>query len=515
MRLQVLSVASEAYPLIKTGGLADVAGALPGALAAEGVAVRTLVPGYPKVMAALREPAVVHRYGDLHGGAARIVRGSAAGLELFMLDAPHLYDRPGGPYADATGRDWPDNAQRFAALARAGADLALGCWPTWRPDVLHAHDWQAGLAPAYLHYAGDLSSGGAMQPGGAAQAGRTAPPAAAASGAARCATVMTVHNLAFQGSFDAHLLGALDLPLAAWSIDGVEYHGAIGFLKAGLALADAITTVSPTYAAEIRSPEAGMGLDGLLRHRSAALTGILNGIDTAVWDPTTDAALAARFNAHTLDARAANKAALQRRFGLAAEARAPLLGVISRLSWQKGLDVLLDAAPELLEAGAQLVVLGAGDTALENGFRALAANHARRVGVFVGYDEALAHQVQAGSDAILVPSRFEPCGLTQLCAQRYGAIPVVARVGGLADTVIDANEMALAAGCATGVQFAPVAREALVQAVRRTMGLYADRAAWGRLQRNAMAADVSWRGPAHRYARLYRALVAGRGGCTP
>ena len=481
-RIEVLSVASELYPLVKTGGLADVAGALPGALAAEGVAVRTLLPGYPVVLRRLEGAQTLYHYGDLFGAPARLRRGRCGALELLAIDAPHLYDRPGNPYTDAHGRDWPDNAQRFAALSRVAADLGLGrCGAAAgpRPDVVHAHDWQAGLVPAYLHHAR----------------------------AARPATVVTVHNLAFQGLFPAGLLGALGLPPEALAYDDVEYHGRIGFLKAGLQHADAITTVSPTYAAEVCTPEAGMGLDGLLRWRAAALTGILNGIDTEVWNPCTDALVAARYTAEAPDARAANKAALQARFGLAAEPRAPLFAVVSRLTHQKGLDVLLAALPLLAAEGAQLALLGAGDAALERAFTAAAAADPARVGCVLGYDEALAHQVQAGADAILVPSRFEPCGLTQLCALRYGAVPVVARTGGLADTVIDANEAALAAGVATGVQFSPVSEAGLAWAIRRTLRLYRDAPAWRRLQKNGMAADVSWRAPARRYAQLYRGLV--------
>ena len=477
--LAVLSVASEIYPLVKTGGLADVAGALPGALAAEGVAMRTLVPGYRAVMAALREAGPVHRMPDLFGGPARILAGVAGGLDLAVVDAPHLFDRPGNPYTGPDGRDWPDNPLRFAALARAAADIGLGRTVLPRPDVVHAHDWQAGLAPAYLHYAGEPRPG----------------------------TVVTVHNLAFQGQAPAALLGALGLPPASWAFDGVEYYGTIGYLKAGLQLADRITTVSPTYALEIRETEAGMGLDGLLRARASVLHGILNGIDTAVWDPAADPHLPAPFDARHLKPRALAATALRERMGLDPAGEGPLFGVVSRLSWQKGLDLLHAALPALVRAGAQLALLGAGEPALEDGFRAAAQAWPGRVACRIGYDEGLAHLVQAGSDALVVPSRFEPCGLTQLCALRYGAVPVVSRVGGLADTVIDANDMALAAGVATGLQFAPVEQERLEAALLRAIALFHDRPVWRRLQKNGMSADVSWRLPARRYADLYRSLV--------
>ncbi|MEA2690373.1 MAG: starch synthase [Candidatus Eremiobacteraeota bacterium] len=478
-RVRVLSAASEVFPLVKTGGLADVAGALPKALAAEDVAVTTLVPGYPAVIEALRNPTPVLAF-DVFGGSARVLAGTASGLDLFVLDAPHLFARAGNPYTGPDGRDWPDNAFRFAAFARVAARIACGAVSGYRPDVVHAHDWQAGLIPAYLHYAN-----------------APVPP-----------SVMTVHNLAFQGLFARELLPALGLPPHAYSVEGVEYYGHVGYLKAGLQFADRITTVSPTYAAEITTAHGGMGLDGLLRKRAAVLSGILNGIDVGVWNPASDPYLAATYDAEHIGARAANTAALQARLGLDVDPHALCIGVISRLTEQKGLDLLIDALRHLLELGAQLAMLGAGDAALERTFAGAAKAHPGRIGVVIGYDESLAHQIQAGASALLVPSRFEPCGLTQLCALRYGAVPVVARVGGLADTVIDANEMALAAGVATGIQFAPPAREMLEHALSRTAALFADRAAWTRVQANGMRTDVSWRGPAHRYANLYREVIA-------
>lgn len=479
--LKVLSVASEIYPLVKTGGLADVVGALPAALAGEGIEMTCLVPGYPAVLAGLSEAAAAAQIEDLFGGPARLLRGKAGAVDLFAIDAPHLYDRPGNPYVDADGRDWADNAFRFGALAWVAAEMARGLAPDWRPDIVHGHDWQAGLMPAYLHYGEGPH-----------------PP-----------TVISVHNLAFQGQFDSSLLNALRLPPNSFTMTGVEYYGSIGFLKAGLQLADRITTVSPTYAMEIRGAEAGMGLEGLLRQRGADLFGILNGLDAAAWDPAVDAHIPAPYARDKAQAaRAINKKALQTRLGLRPDPRALVFGVVSRLSWQKGLDLLLDAMPTLLGLGAQLALLGSGEPALQDGFAHAAAQTPGHVGAAFAYDDPLAHLIQAGCDALLVPSRFEPCGLTQLAALRYGAIPVVARVGGLSDTIIDANEAALAAGVATGVQFSPVTREALEGALRRTADLWADRSAWRRLQANAMRADVSWAHPARRYARLYEDLAA-------
>jgi starch synthase len=478
--LTVLSVASEVFPLVKTGGLADVAGALPAALAAEGIAVRTLLPGYPAVLAALEGAETVQSCDVLHGGPARILAARVANLDLFVLDAPHLYARPGNPYVDAEGNDWPDNGARFAALAAAAADIGHGAIAGFVPDIVHAHDWQAGLAPAYLHY------GGTPRP----------------------RTVMTVHNLAFQGQFPASLMATLGLPPHAYVPDGVEYYDTIGYLKAGLALADRITTVSPRYAMEIRTPEFGMGLDGLLRARAGVLTGILNGIDTAYWNPATDPYLAARFDSRRFARRTANKAALQERLGLARDDDALVFGVVSRLTWQKGMDVLLEVLPDLLAQGAQLALVGSGESAIEAGFRAAAAANPGRIGTMIGFDEGLAHLVQGGADALLVPSRFEPCGLTQLCALRYGALPVVARVGGLADTVIDANEMALVAKAGNGLQFAPVTQSALALTLERAAGLWRDRPTWRLLQRHAMTADVGWGRAAKQYATLYRDLAA-------
>jgi starch synthase len=290
----------------------------------------------------------------------------------------------------------------------------------------------------------------------------------------------------------------------------VEYYGGIGFLKAGLQFADRITTVSPSYALEIQGAEAGMGLDGLLRARSGVLRGILNGIDTSIWDPATDPRIASPFSVETLASRAANKIALQRRLGLSAAPGALLLGVISRLSWQKGLDLLLENLPLILAEDMQLGLLGSGDPELQARFETAAKSHPGRIGVVVGYDENLAHLIQAGADALVVPSRFEPCGLTQLCALRYGAVPVVSRVGGLADTVVDANQIAIAGNVATGFQFAPVTRENLGAALRRANALFRDRPVWESMQKNGMTRDVSWRHSARRYAVLYRQIARTR-----
>ncbi|KWV51691.1 glycogen synthase [Bradyrhizobium macuxiense] len=478
--IRVLAVASEVYPVVKTGGLADVAGALPAALSEHGVATRTLVPGYPAVLGTLASAETLLQWPEFYGGPIRVLGGTHDGLDLYALDAPHLFARPGNPYVGPDGRDWPDNGIRFAALSRMAAEIAQGAIPSFVPDIVHAHDWQAGLVPAYLHY------GRQPRPG----------------------TVMTVHNLAYQGQFPPDMLATFGLPAESYAMHGVEYYGTISLLKAGLQFADRITTVSPTYAREIQGDEGGMGLGGLLRERSGVLSGILNGIDLSVWNPATDPNIAARYSMEQPAQRAANKVALQQRFGLQVDPDALLLGVISRLSWQKGLDLLLETAPTLLSEGIRLALLGSGDRDLQDRYSALAHAHPGRISVVIGYDEALAHLIQAGADALAVPSRFEPCGLTQLCALRYGAIPIVANVGGLADTVRDVDEAAVAGGAATGVKFAPVTADALAHALRKANLLFNDQVTWRRLQHAGMATDVSWHNRAGSYATLYRELIA-------
>ena len=480
--LRVLAVASEIYPIIKTGGLADVVGALPIALRAYGIETRTLVPGYPDVIKTLATAEVLLDWLNFYGGPIRLLGGSHADLDLLVLDAPHLFARPGNPYVAPDGKDWPDNGVRFAALSRMAAEIGQGAIRSFLPDIVHAHDWQAGLAPAYLHYA---------------------------NGPRPC-TVMTVHNMAYQGKFPHEMLHTFGLPPESFTIHGVEYYGMISFLKAGLQFADRITTVSPTYAIEIQGDEGGMGLGGLLRERSQVLSGILNGIDTSVWNPETDPQIAARFSAKELESRAANRAALQRRLGLDPSPDALLLGVISRLSWQKGLDLLLENVPTIVNEGMQLALLGSGDPDLENRFQAVAKANAGRIAVLIGYDEALAHLIQAGADALVVPSRFEPCGLTQLCALRYGAVPIVSRVGGLADTVIDAKEADIAGSATTGFKFGPVTCETLAGVLRRASNSFHDKQVWRKLQLNGISTDVSWRNRASQYAALYHDVVTAR-----
>lgn len=478
MALEVLAVASEIYPFVKTGGLADVVGALPRAFSRDSVAVTTLVPGYSALKRAINSAETVLEIPDLFGGDVRLLGTRVADTDLLVIDAPHLFDREGNLYTGADGTDWPDNAFRFGALSWVAARVGLGAVPAYIPDIIHVHDWQGGLALAYLAYAA----------------------------VPRPRTLFTVHNLSFQGQFQAELLQPLRLPEAAFSIDGIEAYGMINFLKAGLQFADRITTVSPTYAQEIQNADQGCGLDGLLRARAGILRGIRNGIDTAVWNPETDPRIVSRFSLANLSSRSPNKASLQRRFGLEENADRLLFGVVSRLAWQKGLDLLLAAVPKFVALGAQLAILGSGDAGLEERFTSLAQTHPDTFGCFVGYDENLAHLIQAGADVILVPSRFEPCGLTQLCAMRYGAIPLVAKVGGLADTITDLTE-APTGGLPTGIQFYPVEQKGLEVALERAAALWTDKDGWRTIQANAMGRDVSWTEPANQYLQLYRELA--------
>lgn len=476
--IEVLSVASELYPLIKTGGLADVTGALPGALAQSGITMRTLVPGYPAVMSKLTGGRVVAEIGDLFGVPAKLIAGRVAGIDIIVIEAPALYDRPGNPYVSPDGWDWSDNWKRFAALSWVAAELGQGLVEGYHPQVIHAHDWQAGLAPAYIKY----------------------------GPSDRVKTVMTVHNMAFKGFFGPEIFSQLRLPPHAYGVNGVEFYGGISYLKSGMECADYVTTVSPNYADEIRTPAFGMGLEGLLNGRADSVMGILNGIDITAWDPTTDKALAQAYGVNTIHLRRANKLAVAERFGLDG-VDGPLFCVVSRLTDQKGMDLLLQIVDGLVDLGARLAVLGSGEGYLEDGFRHAWARHPGKVSIITGYNEDLSHLMQGGCDAILIPSRFEPCGLTQLYGLRYGCVPVVSRIGGLADTVIDANPAAIAAEVATGVMFDAGSAHALYEAIRRTTRLYADDKLWKKIQRRGMKSDVSWETSAARYADLYATLI--------
>lgn len=470
---RTLFVVSECAPLVKTGGLADVAGALPIALGALGVDARVLLPGYRTVMAQIGKARTVAKYKALFGGSAKLLACKVAGIDLFVLDAPHLYDRDGAIYGDATGDDWPDNPERFAALCRVAAMIAADGVDGWLPEIVHGHDWQAGLTPEYMQALG-----------------------------VKTPFVFTIHNIAFHGNAPASKLDALGLDPARFGSEHFEFWGQISALKAGIVGAAKINTVSQTYAEELLTPEFGIGMDGILRARQSDLSGIVNGIDLDAWNPASDPNIKPYAKA---SGKAANKKALQKEFGLGT-ADGALCVLVSRLTEQKGIDLLLDALPALLDRGGQLALLGSGDPKLEIALLE-AADHHENLSVKIGYDEALSHRMMAGGDVILVPSRFEPCGLTQLYGLRYGTLPLVALTGGLADTVINASSAALASGVATGVQFFPITASALSNAFVRLCDLYRDDKAWKTMQKNAMKQPVGWEVSAEAYKDIYSNLT--------
>lgn len=480
--MRILFAASEMAPWVKTGGLGDVAAALPAALARAKHDVRVLLPYYPALRAVFSNSAPVAEFGALAPmlPACRLLQADAGGLPLLLLDCPELFDRPGNPYLGPDGRDWPDNGMRFGLLSRVAALLGQPDSPLpWRPDVVHANDWQTGLAPAFLRYQGGAAS------------------------------VLTVHNIAFQGNFGVELLAGLGLPEHAWRFDGVEYHGQLSFLKAGLQLATRISTVSPTYAREIQDEAYGYGLAPLLRHRAGDLSGILNGIDADTWNPAADPALPFPYDAGRLAMKRENKAALQAQMGLEVRDDRPLFGVVSRLTEQKGLDLLALLGEGLTHLPAQLAVLGSGDPALEAAYTRLAEAHPGQIAVKLGFDETLAHRIEAGADAFVMPSRFEPCGLNQMYSLRYGTPPVVRATGGLADTVVDATPETIADKTANGFVFRDATAHELWLALERAARTWRDRRVWQRIQQNGMRRDCSWKQAAGEYLRLYQSAVAG------
>ena len=480
--IKVLFVTSEFAPLAKTGGLADVAAALPRALRTAGVDCRVLVPGYRSVRSALsdmREVAAIDPPAALP--AARVVVGKLDDAPAFTVECESLYERGGGPYRDNDGREWPDNAQRFALLSWAAAVLgSSSCPTTWRPDVVHCNDWQAGLVPAYLHFADGP----------------------------RAATVFAVHNIAYQGNFHRDLVTALGLPASCFAMHGVEFHGKFSFLKAGIYFSDYITTVSPTHAVEIQTEAFGHGLHGLLHGRRHRLIGILNGIDTAVWNPAKDPHIARRYTTWSLRQKRENKAHLQHQLGLAVDADLPLFGIVGRLVPQKGIDLVLDVLPELCRLPAQLAVLGTGESDIEAALQTAATRNPQRIAVAIGFDEVLAHRIEAGADFFLMPSRYEPCGLNQMYSQRYGTPPIVHATGGLVDTVTPFTPETLADGTATGFAFNEFDRNRLLAAAKMAHRIYSDRRRYHCLQLNGMARDLGWTTSAQRYAQLYRRLAA-------
>ncbi|HET7833014.1 MAG TPA: glycogen synthase GlgA [Gallionella sp.] len=475
--LRVLFATSEVAPLIKTGGLADVSGALPAALRAIDTDVRVLLPGYRRVLAQLAQHETVATLDALSGFPnSRLLASTLPnGVPLLVLDCPELYQRDGGPYQDANGHDWADNLQRFGLLSKVAAILGSNATPLdWHPDLVHCNDWQTGLAPAYLRF----------MPEGVP-------------------SVITVHNLAFQGIFPPASLNELQLPPSCFQINGVEYYGNLSFLKAGLFYSNHITTVSPNYAREIQHEEFGFGMQGLLAGRSSDLTGILNGIDTDEWNPAHDPHLPKRYSTARMTGKATVKESLQRRLGLTPEPDIPLLAVVSRFAHQKGIDLVLEIAPHLHRLPAQLVLLGSGEAHLQRRARDLSHRFAGCIAAHVGFDEALAHQIEAGADMFLMPSRFEPCGLNQMYSQRYGTPPIVHAIGGLADSVVDCTPETLRNGTASGFTFNGMTANNLLSAIHRAVVLYHEQWKWKKLRKNCMTKPFGWDISAAAYRDVY------------
>jgi starch synthase len=478
--MRVLFVTSEVVPLIKTGGLADVSAALPAALRRLGDDVRVLIPGYPQVLMALESFKVDAFFSGIKGFPDARLFSSVLpdGVPLWVIDCPELFQRDGGIYQDGKGNDWPDNAMRFGLLAKVAAILGSAESPLdWKPEVVHCNDWQTGLTPAYLHFS---------------------------PGSAPC--VMTVHNLAFQGVFPPQMVSKLELPEECFHPHGAEFYGNLSFLKAGLYYANHVTTVSPTYAEEIQNDVLGFGLQGLLKNRSKSLTGILNGIDDSEWNPATDAALAQTYSTKKMAGKAANKHALQKQIGLRIDANVPLFGLVSRFTQQKGVDIVLEIAPQLIASHAQLVLLGSGDVTMQSDAMELARNYPGQVATMIGFDEGLSHLIEAGADIFLMPSRFEPCGLNQMYSQRYGTPPIVHATGGLVDSVVDCNQEMLDNGKATGFVFHDMTPQGLLSCALRAVTTYHDKKVWSALQLNGMGKDFGWQKSAEKYREIYAGL---------
>ncbi len=485
--MNILFATPECAPYVKTGGLGDVSAALPATLAAMGHDVRVLMPAYRgmKISGDVGDAADIPAYGPWPAAQLLPVR-TDTGVTLLLLACPALYQRAGGPYVDSGGRDYHDNLMRFGFLSRVAALLGTGHSPCadWRADVVHANDWPCGLAPLYLAQAREFGGGQPV-----------------------AASVMTIHNMAFQGMFGMDSADMLGIPQAWRGMDGVEFWGHLSMLKAGLQFADAITTVSPSYAQEIQTEAFGVGLEGVLRARADRLSGILNGIDTRIWNPAEDKLIAQAYGPGTLGAKARNKAALQSRCGLAPDPDAMLFGVVSRLTAQKGIDLVLGGLKDLLAQGGQLAVLGQGDPGLQQALQEAAKQSPRHVAVTVSFSEEMAHGIEAGADCFLMPSRFEPCGLNQMYSQAYGTPPLVAPVGGLRDSVSDAAQ-----DCAQGTGFVMERIDAIgfEDALRRAFDAFRDPQRWHRIQANGMARHFGWEDSAAQYLHVYRQAMAMR-----
>lgn len=477
--MNILFATSEVYPLVKTGGLADVSASLPRALLQLNQDVRIILPAYQSVMEKINKPKIMGECVH-YGYSIQLLQTTLPGtrIKVYLVDCAPLFDRPGNPYLNPMGEEWQDNALRFALFNQVIVDVALNrLGLDWSVDLVHCNDWQSGLTPALLEQF-------------------ETPPA----------TLFTVHNLAYQGLYSKNVFFDLGLPHTLWTYQGVEFHELFSFIKGGLNFSDCINTVSPQYAHEIQTEEFGYGLESIFQFRQPVLSGILNGIDSNEWNPGTDKFLAENYNQRSLAKKQKNKRALQKRMGLKIDAKVPLIGLISRLVEQKGLDMILGALPDLLNMPLQFVFLGSGEPVYEKSLQAIARIHSESVAVFIGYDEALAHQVEAGSDIYLMPSLFEPCGLNQLYSLRYGTLPLVTQVGGLADSVIDYDGENLQQ--ANGFMLKERNSAALIQAVKRACALYHKADEWKTLQLNGMQQDHSWKKSADEYLQLYQRAVA-------
>jgi len=476
---KILFASSEVHPLIKTGGLADVAGSLPRALAELSQDIKIILPNYQ----ALNKTEEVHFISSVrvNNQDANILetRLPNSNVVVWLVDCPALFDCPGNPYLDENGHPWENIAERFALFCRVIVEVSMNrAHLDWQPDVVHCNDWQTGLVPALLSIESNTP-----------------------------ATVFTIHNMAYQGMFPATTNADLNLPAQLWHPDGIEFHQMLSFIKGGLSYANRITTVSPTYAKEIQTPEFGYGLEGLLSHKHDILVGIINGMDLEQWNPETDQSICEPYGITNLDSKVFNKTALQARSSLPVNKSVPLFGLISRLVEQKGVDLLLDCLTELVNMPLQLVILGSGDKSVEQKLTEFARLYPKKISVTIGYNEGLAHQIEAGADIFLMPSRFEPCGLNQMYSQRYGTIPIVRQTGGLADTIEDAMPKSLNNRTATGIAFKQASPGALLEAIKRTMILYHDKKSWKKIQVAAMGKDFSWKNSASQYLALYEETI--------